>query len=279
MPPEEGTETESLDAAATAAVTAASETPPEDVFAIPEGEVEDAMFPLSYVQKLRDGGAKYRTERNELAAPFEGIEDDVRDGYLTLIQTLHDDPKAALPKFEEVVSSIKEEFGLTEKEAETVVKKAVVETADPETPKFLTADEAEAKFKEMRATETAEAKLKAATDGHLADALELSEDYVLGGDQLVALFHVAKNDPEAGGTLAGAHEVLSKRLGVFATQVIDDYRKGLREGTTHPPATPVGDGAAKVGDTTKETKIMTPDERMKAASRRANERMEAGPGV
>lgn len=271
MPPEDA----DLEAATAVASDAVNEAPPPD----PEPEEDsagddDEPMTLGQARKLRRENAKWRTQLQDIEKKVEGFEPDELDAYLSMGRTLLQDPVKALPDFQRVVATIQEQYpDLTKDQAEEVAATVAEDEAEPEEKKVLTSADVAAQFRKLRDEESKEAESKSRQDAIFEEAAALDERYAVGSDYLVQLLHIARTDPEAHGTLAGAHEVLQAREKSLMEKAIEDYRKGLRDGTSHPPISKGGQAITDAKRDPAEFQNMTPKERFAAAKRSAEERL------
>lgn len=97
----------------------------------------------SYVQKLREEAAGYRTERNHYTDAFDGFDGETSDAFLEAVKLIKDDPAQAHAVFKELSDALADAAGISKSEAKEIVQDAVdaQESDDSETP--LTASQLE----------------------------------------------------------------------------------------------------------------------------------------
>ena len=252
------------DAGDAAAAAAASAEPAEPAGA-PEGE-EGKTFDQAYVSGLRSEAANYRTQLREYESAFEGFKPDERQRFLNMAADLNSNPEKAHKAFAGVADRLGERLGISTKAAE--------EIQSAENNPTITSQQVEAlvqqKLAERDQASSREQKVRAIFD----EASGMDPAYKEGSDALVQLIHVAQHDPEAGGSLAGAHTVLTKRIEALQAKAVEDYREALRGGKPHPTIVTGGDpmsGGKPIDWDTVENPL-------KLASQLANERFQATSG-
>lgn len=249
-------------AVAAAADNTVSEAPQEPA---PEGD----SFDRAYVEKLRAEAANYRTQLREFKSAYEGYSEAERAEMLGLTQDLARNPERAYERFGKITTRLEEQLGLTSQEANSVAE------ADAATPGGLTEAQVQQMVQQQLAQRDQAAQKEAATQKIFEQAASIDPKYQVGSDQLVALIHIAQNDPAAGGTLEGAHAVLTARENQLREQAVEDYRRGLNSGAVAPPVVKQGEAAIPGAQEVNWSEVKDP---MALAKERAQERYRAAFG-
>jgi hypothetical protein len=205
----------------------------------------------------------------EYKSAFDGYNDDERAEMLSISQDLAKNPERAYQRFQEISGRLERQLGLTTQEAETVAE------ADAATPGGLTEAQVQQMVQQQLAQRDQAAQKEAATQKIFEQAASIDPKYQVGTDQLVALIHIAQNDPAAGGTLEGAHAVLQAREDQLRQAAVDEYRQGLAAGTAHPPVIKQGEAAIPGAQEVNWSDVKDP---MALAKERAQERYRAAFG-
>lgn len=227
-----------------------------------EAPAEDAeTFPREYVEKLRREAAEHRVKAKNFEQAFEGYTPEERQRFLELAADLNRDPERAYEGFKGVAERLADRLGISTEEAQVEIDETAEDTG-------LTRAEVEKMFEAKLKAEREEQSRKQGVEAIKQQAIALDPRYAENSADYVALLHIAQNDPEADGTLEGAHKVLTAREAKIKEQAIAEYRESLRGGRAFPPVVTGGDGAAN-------PKPAGPPKTFEEARKRAEERMNA----
>lgn len=206
---------------------------------LPEGQ---ATFERSYVEKLRNEAAGYRTKYREANAYVEtfgpaGSED--RETWRQLASTMYSDTAAGAQWMANIAKGLG--AGLSDEQA---IAKAGPEpttiTPAPATPepKGLTPEDVERMFTERETRQAEAAAIKAVED----EAHGLG--YASGTKEYVALLHTAANTTN--GDLNKAHAVLqADRQAIIDAYVAEKAKEGGSRGPGNVGAAPTGETQIK----------------------------------
>lgn len=216
--------------AAEATIPSREETPSADAkveaAVAATGQTEDKWDPETrkYIESLRSESAKYRQRGQKYNEVFDGYEDEAVDEWLSLADTLKNDPRAAAERFQEIAQAILD-AQLEQEEEEP--------TQAPEGDRPLTRAEVEA----MLAERERQADLKQRTAQIELDAKTLG--YQLGSEDYDELLYTASRLKN--GSIQDAHaKLLAKKQAV-----IDGYVQSLAQ---KPAPTVPGDGSPASGE-------------------------------
>lgn len=261
-----------LEAAAAAAAAAASATPEPEVVTVEElSELEELpadqdTFSREYVEELRGENARQRTRGRDIEAAFAGYKPAEKARFLELAQQVIENPEQALEEFQGVTAKLAKQLG---KEV-TPVAEEVIPTPEAVPTEGLTAEQVTAMVTEQLNAEREIASRQTANNDIFAQAAAIDPKYAEGSRALVDLLSIAQSDPEAGGTLEGAHAVVEAELQAIKDAAVQEYRDGIRSGQRHPPRLPTGDPQSQENT--------GPPKTIAEASARATERMNAAYG-
>lgn len=208
-------------------------------------------FSREYVEELRQEAAKYRTRAKPYEEAFSNLSETERSGLLNLAQDLERNPDAALETLSRVQQNLQERTGRVAAETH----------ATGEQEALLTPEQVQARIDQAFKQRDQEAQRQQRVQGVFAEAEALSPAYKEGSAALVQLLHVAQTNPEAGGTLAGAHYVLMGELAALQDQAVEEYRTSFSE----PQRRPVQGGTPTTG------KPVEPPKTLEEAAIRARE--------
>lgn len=253
------------------ATPAAPEGTEVDPFA-PLADVEPDAFPKDYVTKIRQSGAKYRTERNDLrtqleaaqadAGAFEGWEPEQVEGWKTFLGTAQENPSGALHAL------ITDAFGMDKEGATAFLTEMFGEGEAPgaQTPpegadgadRPVTLKDLEAREAAQAQERQAQADLQSVRDE--AKALGYEPGKPGSPEEFLSqrLFYIAAN--VTGGDLNKAHEALVAEK----QQIAHDALASMAEQANGLPV-PAGNGTAGAAVNTESKTFAQADEAARQA--------------
>ena len=185
----------------------------------------EETFDRSYVEKLRDEAARYRTKAKEYEDNFDGWDPEDKALFLSLSKDLLSSDKTAAAeaakKLRSVSDRVAQELGAIEEELERPLTKSEMESYLAEKDKERAGQEAINRI--------------------LTESESLG--YEKGTKAFADLIWTAQNVPEAQGQIAKAHEIISAQVATFEQAAIDKYLAGKQGQADAFPKTP-SDGAA-----------------------------------
>lgn len=261
-----------LEAAAAAAATAASAAPEPEVIQVddvaddlPDLPEDQDTFSREYVEELRSENAKARTRGRDIEAAFAGYKPAEKARFLELSKLVIENPEKALEEFQGVTNKLATQLGKT---VTPVADEVVIPAAEaPAADGVLTAEQVTEMVTAQLEAEREVAARANQNQDIFQQAATLDPKYAEGSRALVDLLSVAQSNPEAGGTLEGAHAIIEAETQAIKDAAIEEYREGIRTGKKHPPRLPNGDPQAQ--------KSTGPPTTIEEASARARERLDA----
>jgi len=212
-------------------------------------------FPRSYVEKLRNEAADYRTKYAPYRDTFGDVDPTVQEYLLDLNRTLIQDPKAAVAELRDLLKQL---------DPDSAEGQAVQATLD-EIPddKPLTLKE----FRELQAKEQAAEAEKQGIEQIKATAKSLDPSYDAATDEygdLASLLFIASH--KTGGDLQKAHELRAERFNSAVEAEVEKRIAEIKSGARKwAPVQATGTSPAEEPDTPKT---------FADARKRANARME-----
>lgn len=189
-------------------------------------------FPRSYVEKLRNEAAEYRTKYAPFRDAFGEVDEDLRDYVLNDIISplLSDSPAAALDELYGVVERIHNANKTVPKWLEKQIA-AVEDEIDPDAPLTLKQWESiQAKKAEEEATQTGLREIMTATTALGYPANPKDDKF---GD-LASLFAISTNHTK--GDLQKAHEIRQARFNEAVEQALEERLQAIKTGAVKWPA-------------------------------------------
>jgi hypothetical protein len=233
---------------AAAAANAADGTPGADPY-----DTGADTFDRSYVEKLRQENARYRTAAKQYEEVFSPYNDEARAEWFEVIQTLAKDPQAGAQYMLDVAESI---LGTAEGEGVQNAGAAAAAATQAVQDGALTQADLVEFMQEWSRQEREERALNDATSAILREAHDLG--YNEGTPEFVEVMYLTAH--QTGGDVKAAHDFLVAR----EQAAVERYLAGRTADANGTPRLPVG--GAPVGN--RPTEIKTWEDAERAAYER-----------
>ena len=221
----------------------------------PFAELPDyPVFDKGHVESLRREGAKYRTERNELAARYDGLDPFVdairaapeadRGAWVDLINRMNTDQLGAADLFIQIAENIRRDHGQTAPPAAEPPAMPVDDTGAPVAPEQMTPDQMRDFMRAELDRRQAETDRKARVNA-IFDTMKQA-GYEARSAQGQAILWIANND-----TNGDIEAAIAKYQSTIEQGAVDSYVEGK---AGQPHATPAPDAGAPATGTTEAPK-------------------------